>query len=87
MNRIKVITKKIPLITVSTAKYLNFSNDLTYMAKTFDGFIRSKYYNDYVFKNNEIIFYNISDWNNIESWLNWVNSKERCQIITKNNLG
>ena len=91
MNKIKVITQKIPLKNISNSKYLDFSYELTTMASNYDGFITSKFYNnpfdlDLIHKTTEPPFYNISDWKNIDYWNKWIESKERENIIKKFNF-
>lgn len=87
MNRIRVISKKIPNEALgSVTGLIEYQNELTIAVRSFNGFITSqshwvenitaRYYRD---------IYNISVWKSRYDWDKWLKSDRRIEINEKYN--
>jgi len=82
---IKILSEKVLLNTHYSIKFINYSNNLTDIAKRSNGFISSKsYIVDNIDQNNKIDnnikIITISEWKNNNAWHNWKNSQDRKNI-------
>jgi heme-degrading monooxygenase HmoA len=90
MNRVCIITTKIPKITsVNFYSLIEYQNELTTFAKTFPGYLESVSYwkqNNNITQNNEKSYNkicNISKWESRDDWNNWVLSDTRYRLQQK----
>ena len=83
---IKIISKKIVKSLYPRIALINYTNELSDNAKTFDGFIKSNSYWKFKFNEfkDESIIISISEWKDYKSWNNWYNSKTRNEIYQEN---
>lgn len=82
MNRIKVISSKIPNnLLGSITGIIEYQNELTIAVKSHNGFITSQSY--WLDNNTESYYrdiYNISVWKSKYDWNKWYNSEKRTEI-------
>lgn len=83
MSTVRIFSEKIITNSFHSRKFINFTNKLTETAKKQKGFIDSNSffcdklkYDD----TNTCKIITISNWDNINSWEEWYNSKNRKEI-------
>ena len=92
MNRVCIITTKIPKITsVNLCNLIEYQNQLTNSAKTFPGYVDSMSYwkqNNNISYNKQISYKkicNISEWESLDDWNYWLSSESRNHLQKKYN--
>lgn len=84
MSKIRIFSEKILENTYYTRNFINYSNELSEIAKKHKGFISStSYFADninQINKLNTLKIITISEWKNIESWDSWKKSSNRINI-------
>uniref|UniRef100_A0A6C0AXZ6 ABM domain-containing protein n=1 Tax=viral metagenome TaxID=1070528 RepID=A0A6C0AXZ6_9ZZZZ len=84
MSKIRIFSEKILKNTYYTRNFINYSNELSEIAKKYKGFISSSSYFvdniDLVDNTDTIKIITISEWKNVESWNSWKKSSNRKNI-------
>ena len=85
MNYIKVISRKIPITSITRGEFIDFSNRLTSAAHSHNGFIKSCSYWDVkdslsTTLYNDFKLYTFSEWESEECWKKWLNSESRKDV-------
>ena len=84
MNNLKILIKKIPKkIPNNLNLIIKYQSRLTELAKNHNGYISSESYFAYTYENDYSPIYNISNWKNHNSWINWLNSPDRKEIYNE----
>ena len=88
MSAVRIFSEKIITNSFHTKKFINFTNKLTETAKIQKGFIKSNSYfcDNFDYGNSDRCkIITISDWEDIDSWNNWYNSKNRSNVYDEFN--
>tara|TARA_B100001093_G_scaffold479530_1_gene508586 strand:- start:1032 stop:1370 length:339 start_codon:yes stop_codon:yes gene_type:complete len=84
MNYIKVISRKLPVASITRGDFIDFSNRLTSAAYKQQGFIKSCSYwdvkNSLETFDNDFRLYTLSEWESIDDWEKWLESKNREDV-------
>lgn len=84
MNKIKILSEKVLFNSVYSQKFINYSNELTNIARNHEGFISSKSYFvdnlDPHHKYDTIKIITISQWETNKAWEKWKKSKDRKNV-------
>ena len=87
MSKIRIFSEKLLKNTYYTRNFINYSNELSEIAKKHKGFISStSYFVDNISEIkqlNTLKIITVSEWKNIESWDSWKKSNNRKNITNQ----